>query len=237
MLEIGLEFEWIPIGVIVEGLLSLPEYLRPEKYCSDENSPGKSVSNRKALEEFLIKSQSGFFLKRDGLVFSLRIVRGKKIYCDCFSDLHPGSAKELLVRMATIGPNFGYACDPAERERRNRINIVQGMNIIETWVGRNTDKSIPGLYWLTLISEKLFNQFGVSSTSLLDLSLGVGTINNGSHFLIQLYDSPEMWKQYDQQTVKATRLLPGVFNIEDVEKRISGAKGFNELNELLAAWR
>jgi hypothetical protein len=236
MLEAGLEFDGEPDRVFA-ALIALPRPLRPVHFSHEEKivDTADRVEDQKRFAAFRAKSQSGFFLLGERVTYSVRLATGKPLICDCFIDVQPDIAKQFLVQMSTARPLFGFACAPAEREYRNRVTVQQGGNKIENWVGRDTRKNVPGLYWLTLLSETLAKQHSVSFAAIEAVAKEHIALE-GSEHLFRFYDRPEDW----QKTNAVTELcvsLPGVFNVEEIKPQLQAAKSFLELNSMLRDWR
>lgn len=236
MFEAGLEFDGA-IDRVVKAFIDLPEALRPVHFSHEEKpaSDADRIADPKRLAAFVAKSKSGFLLLGPGLTYSVRIPAGKTLICDCFLEVAPEAAEHFLRHMSEAIPIFGFACMPGERERRNRVTTQQGASKIESWVGRDTQRYVPGLYWLTLLPEALARQHDVPLEAVRAVARKHVDLGNGQH-LFQFYDRPEAW----QETAAVTDLtasLPGVFDVEKVKPRLMGAKSFLDLNALQREWR
>src|SRR5215831_1788469 len=140
---------------ILSVLLSLPVALRPTHFSDEEGVATKRVpiTETKHFEAFVEENRTiGFFLFAPGILYDISFKR-QRLICGAEINGSPAIAKDLLVHMAAAHPIFAFACAPEERKRRNRIVMKQGINTIESWLGRDTEKYIPGLYWLTMLSE------------------------------------------------------------------------------------
>jgi hypothetical protein len=236
MIEAGLEFEG-EIDRALEAFVALPPPLRPVYFSHEEKivDTADRVEDETRFSGFRARSQSGFFLLNDSVTFSFRAATGKPLICDCFIDVRPEVAKQFLVHMSMALPLFGFACAPAERELRNRVTVQQGNNRIETWVGRDTMKKVPGFYWLTLLSETLVNRHGVSLTAIGAVAQEHIALEGDQH-LFRFYERPEDW----QKTPSVTELcasLSGVFNVAEIKPQLLAAKNLLELNSMLRDWR
>jgi hypothetical protein len=236
MIEAGLEFDGA-IDRVMKAFVDLPAPLRPVHFSHEEKpaSDADRIADSKRFAAFVAKSKSGFFLLGPGLTYSLRIATGKPLNCDCFLDVAPEAAESFLRHMSKATPIFGFACMPGERERRNRVTTQQGANKIESWVGRDTQRYVPGLYWLTLLPEALARRHGVPLAAVRAAARQHIDLENGQH-LFRLYERPEEW----QETSAVTDLsasLPGVFDVEKIKPQLMAAKSFLDLNVLLREWR
>ena len=236
MIEAGIEFE-VAIDRVVMAFGDLPVPLRPVHFSHEEKpaSDADCIADQKRLAAFVAKSKSGFFFLGPGLTYSVRIATGRLLVCDCFIDVSPEAAEYFLKHMAKVKPVFGFACLPGERERRNRVTTQQGPNKIESWVGRDTQRYVPGLYWLTLLPEALARKHHVPLSAIEAVAQEHVELEGGQH-LFRFYERPEGW----QETSAVTELcasLSGVFDVEKVKPQLLAAKNFLDLNALLREWR
>lgn len=236
MIEAGLEFGG-QVGQVVMAFSTLPSSLRPIYFSHEEkvSSPGDRLEDQKRLSAFVKKSSSGFFLLGKGVTYSIRIAVGKQLICDCFIDVEPERAKQFLVHMALAQPLFGFACSPDEREHRNRVTTQQGSSVVESWVGRDTEKYVPGFYWLTLLSDALAARHRISLTAVERVAREHTVLPGGQH-LFCFYDSPEDWRK-SPAVMDLCASLPGVFDIAKLKSQLAVAKNFIELNSMLRDWK
>jgi len=137
--------------------------------------------------------------------------------------------------MAKANPIFGFACTIEEREHRNRVTTKLGINIIESWVGRNTQKYIPGLYWWTLLPASLAEKHGIPLSTIIGAALEHIELEGKQH-LLRFYEKPEDW-QSAAAMAELYRSLPGVFDVEKMRSKLEGARTFLKLNAIINAWR
>ena len=231
LFEAGIEFE-TDVREIVDTFLTLPAPLRPTHFSHSEKVADvcDKVGDSDRLSAFLKRSQSGFFFVAAGLTYSVRIALGKPTQCDCFLDVSPALLETFLAHMATARPIFGFSCEPQEREQRNRVVIKQGESVIESWVGRDLSKYIPGLYWLTLLPQGLIDRHNIPLSTLQAIAKKHHVLKGGLH-LFQFYDAPEDWSSNGLVS------LPGIFNVEMARAELATAKNFVEFNLLLKRWK
>ena len=237
MIEAGLEFGDRQVDRVVAAFVALPPPLRPVHFSHEEHvvRPADQVEDRGRFSAFLAKSQSGFFLLGQGVTYSIRIATGRSLICDCFINVEPEVAKQFLIQMSVAGPLFGFACSPGEREHRNRVTTRQGVNTTESWVGRDTNRYIPGLYWLTLLSSALIEQHGIALSALEAVARERIALEEGLN-LFCFYERPEDW----QKTSAVSELCsasPGIFDVDRIKPKLQAAKNFIELNSVLQNWK
>lgn len=237
MIQARLDFD-DAIDPVLKTLADLPAMLRPIYFSHDEKvaNDADRIGDQDRFSAFVARSKSGFILfGPSGVSYSIRIAEGNPLICDCFLDVAAEAVEYFLKHMSKARPIFGFACMPAERERRNRVTTQQGLNKIESWVGRDTQRYVPGLYWLTLLPEPLARQHGVSLSAVGAIAQEHVELEGGQH-LFRFYERPEDW-QGTSTVTDFSASLPGVFNVEKIKPQLMVAKNFLELNALLREWR
>jgi hypothetical protein len=236
MIEAGLEFDG-DIERILAEFTTLPLPLRPVHFSIEEKmvDAADRFEDHKRFADFRARSQSGFFLLGETVTYSFRFAIGKPLICDCFIDVRPDVAIQFLIQMSMVQPLFSFACAPDEREHRNRVTVRQGADKIESWVGRDTQRYVPGFYWLTLLSERLVRRHSVSLAAIEEIAQD-HIILGGDQHLFRFYAQPEDWKKTNAVS-ELCASQPGVFNVEEVKPVLLTAKNFLELNSMLRDWR
>lgn len=222
---------------IVKAFLDLPSLLRPVHFGLEEKTVNEvdRIDDVERFAAFMKDRKSGFFLFGTGVLYSMLLAEGMYTTCDCSMDVDPESAIEFLTCMSKAKPIFGYACLLSEFEQRNRLKVKIGANNIETWVGRDTRKYVPGFYWLTLLPEALARQHGVPIEVVSAAALKHIVLEGGQH-IFRFYERPEDWNR----TAAVTELissLAGVFNIDAIRPDAMTAKNYLDLSERLQEWR
>lgn len=235
MIEAGLQFEE-PIDSALTAFVALPSSLRPLHFSYEEKvaSDADLVSDKTRFARFIADSQAGFFLLGPEVTYSIRRASGRLAVCDCFMEVEPTLVRRFLELMSRAAPIFGFACLPEEHEQRNRLTVEQGANTIESWVGRDPQKCVPGFYWLTLLSDVLAKQHGIALSTVEAAALEHIHLQGGQN-LFRFYERPGDWEAATSVS-ELIASLSGVFDIEKVKRRVLGAKNFLELNSVLREW-
>jgi len=235
MIEAGLEFANARLQEVLQALFALPADLRPSRYSRGEDEPATVIVE---LDEFLASTERkapGPLLIAPRGTYDISIPEDKPLVCVCFLDVEPMLAKEFMLHMATAKPRFGFACAPEEREHRNRIKTKQGENLIESWVGRDLEQYIPGLYWLTLVPEVLAKKHDVPLSALKKIAREHIVVEDDQH-LFRFYENPNDWKSTGD-VARLCASLPGIFDIEQIRTQLMSAKTFLDLNALVRRWK
>jgi hypothetical protein len=236
MIKAELEFQFSTARLVLEKILTLPKVLQPTHKSLGENEAATIVGDvKKFIQDFELPS-SGVYLRNVSALYDIRKLRnGNLVCCGYFDEIPLDGVKDFLIHMATARPIFGFACVPEEREQQNRVTTKQGVNTIESWVGRDTQKYIPGLYWWTLLPASLAERHGVSLHTIAGVALEHVELEGQQH-LFRFYEKPEDWRS---ATVMAElrSSLSGVFDVERVRLQFERARTFLELNALVDAWK
>lgn len=234
-IEVGLECAEGTFPLWARKLLELPKELRPTHHSISERGRRKEIGDH---EEFLA-SFSGkdlmpfMFRKGCGYFVSTATGRTDKFSADLSAPL--SLVEYFLTEMAALQPIFGYACLWEEYIARNRIYKRTESGLTEAWVGRDPTKQVPGLYWLTLLPEKLARQHGVPLKEIAAIALNHVTLPGGQH-LFRFYDRPEDWKT-DTRLKAAIGAIHGIFDIERVLAEIEPIEKSVDLDAILRRWR
>ena len=102
---------------------------------------------------------------------------------------------------------------------------------VESWVGRDPQKYVPGFYWLTLLPEALAKKHGVPFAAVEQVAQEHIELEGGQHFF-RFYKRPEDWVETPAVT-ELCASLSGVFYIEKVKPQLLTANNFLELNSML----
>jgi hypothetical protein len=200
-----------------------------------EDDIGAVIDDRNKLILLRETNESGIYLKNSDVLYDIRVSKNKSLLCNAYFDSSPNIVREFLIYMASVFPIFGFACTPEEKEARNRVTTIQGVNTIESWVGLDTQKYIPGLYWLTLLPAALAEQHSVQ-LSVIEAAALEHIKLDGAQYLLRFYDEPEDWRS-TRAVAELCASLPGVFDIEKVRLHLAGAKNFLDLTEMIRKWQ
>jgi hypothetical protein len=242
MIDLFVEFDTADVGSIVELFCTLPDELCPTHFSFGEGESDALISSVNEVLESVGKAGIGPVLKNaqvtyeigffDGLVGEDRVT-SKTITCSGFLKLGVEQVKKLMKEILKSHPIFGFACLPEEREAKNRVVIQQGVNKVESWVGRDVNKYIPGFYWLTMLTNELLLKHGLQVEAIRAQALEAWEVNG--NYLFCFYEDPGDWNK----SVATQQLysFPGVFNIEKAKKELSSKANFLELDAALRQWK
>jgi hypothetical protein len=217
---------------LLKRVLDLPDELRPVRFSSGEKVRSKDdvVDDENRFSKFVERNPAGFALFCDGLTYDVMLRVSPKTL-SCYLTKDASRAHTLLQHFLGKEFLFGFACDYEEWLFRNRLVKDVGSQRVESWVGRDTSKYIPGLYWLTAISKTLVAQHAADASQIKAVAKVLPSPS--AHVLFfQRYDRPDGWMAH-----KAAISLNGFFRIDDAIAAVKSCNTYLEVNGALAAWR
>jgi hypothetical protein len=222
------------LSSILSLVRSLPGNLRPTHFGDSESDRRrrKSVDDSEQFEKFFLKRTSGFLLFGSEFECLASVVPNRTIRLSCSVGGASSNAEVVLKHFAAAGPIFGSACSPDERAAKNRAVFQFGANRLEAWVGRETAKYIPGLYWLTLLSSELSKRHGIELSQLERIALAHDVVAPNQH-LFRFGDSPQSWKAQGESVSG----IPGVFDISRVYEAVGLKSNFIDVSAILDRWK
>jgi hypothetical protein len=231
----------VDIAGIVEALQCLPEPIKPVYFAEDEGKIIKAnvLSDEERFRDFRKENPVGFFLYAGNKTF-FDISTRRVGYPEVTLYLAYGLSSEHIVvffkNLSEYKPIFGRSCDEEEHDHRNRHYITIGKEHIEAWIGRSLENYIPGVYWYTLLSDKLLKQHGVN---LADLAVEAATpesVGDGSLHLLKFFENPADWKENAERLDNLCARVNGVFSRRPVEAAVTEITNFLEYNKAIAQW-
>lgn len=222
---------------VVAALCALPEPLRVTGHCEGEDEAARPIGD---VAEFLAS------LSSDRLVPILRAKRAdyvisgtghRPVKCLCELKVEPSLATGFMERMAAaLAPVFGFASTWEEYERRNHLDVRLRAFREQQFIGRDLSKFVPGLYWLTLLSDALAERHGVPLAEVERAALEHAAPGAGLH-LYRFHDHPGDWRVRADELDALCASLPGVFNIAEVRERLVGVTEEKEYEEIVRPWQ
>jgi len=237
MIEMGLEFD-LAIHEVVELLLSFPEPLRPQQYSDAEVAPcgRRSIGGHAAFLEKTRARKGGIFLYNERVIYGLTAAGNSlrsQATADVDDEVGAAAVESLFTGPLLAGCHFGYACVREERIARNRVSVQRGINSIEAWVGRDTRKVIPGLYWMTLLSRKLADLHKVDIDKAAAEAVETWTISD-TCLVFKMYDAPQRWP--DRAGNGRLTGEPWLFDVAQVMPDVDPAHDLMSTLDTLRRW-
>ena len=201
------------LGEVLQGLMSLPSPFRPTEFGEDESDLKSRhlVADEKAFRAFCKGRVAGFFLFSPITTILINAVPGRSLRVHCSAPTNAADLLEnMLAYLAPRQPIFGFACEQEERFFRNRVITQLGLNTVESWVGRDSSRYLPGLYWLTLLSAVIIKMHDIDLDMLKRTSIAYTEAAPGQH-LFRFYQEPGFWHDAPQ-IADLYSATPGIFD-------------------------
>ena len=237
MIDAWLVFDSGPAALrgAIAAARDLPRDLRPTHHSLGEHEVGQPIDDVEELFDSAWSTTPGPFLRGKSVAYDFSVPGNRPIWCRCDLDVEASRARIFMEHMAAAGPIFGRACVWEELLHRNQIVAKRTDGTAYCWVGRDTAKYVPGLYWLTLLSDRLVKFHGVPLDGVRNGALENVDLGGGQH-LFRFYDDPSDWHAGQRAVDTLCASLPGVFNIAAVRPDISTMTNFIESNRALREW-
>lgn len=234
-IEATLYFKDVTASTLLSTFLAVPVAdLRPERYKLDESGPDSAI--RVPDVERILSKGTGLFLKSARALYDVGTRINGTIICNCWFKADPNSVRQFVKHMALANPLFGLACDPEERVHRNLITIKFDGKTMDAWVGRDPLKAIPGIYWITVISQALIERHKLPIAELQRSAVASSIINNQT-YIIEMYTQPDKWVSYQEKLDAICSSVNGIFDIEKVKNGIPNDAGYLQMSSYLAQWQ
>lgn len=212
-------------------LKSLPVGLRPIAYSEAEDEPRFNIDLTQVNR---IENIRGCLWATDcEYDISLNPNGSFSIF---ISDAESEGIEQMMRDFCSLEIEFGYACHSDERWHRNRIIQKKDYGINEAWVGRDYNKYLPGLYWITLIPNYLIRKFGIEVNEIRDLADKFEIKSNGNIFA-RFYDDPDQWQARAEAIDSWCARTPGCFYKPPIESEAAKIPDFMGMSDFLFDYR
>lgn len=237
MIEAEFHYATESLDSVIDAVLALPDTLRPKWFGRDESKKSLiSVGEEKKLRSAISKAKSGFFLHADKVSYSF-LIRQASDFEIYVPELDGAQARVLIDHLGRTKAVFAYAAERDERIHRNRLVKKASYGVDEVWVGRDWRRYVPGLYWLTLLSEALLQKHDVSIEALLPEAKAGATKSDQGGYILCFFENAREWSREARRLDDLCEKTPGFFAISRVKPSFEKAGSFLEVSEALHNWR
>ncbi len=146
------------------------------------------------------------------------------------------NASEVLKILAESQPIYGYAGMWEERKSRNGTFKDFGSSTLEWWVGRDVDKYVPGIYWLTLISKEMLQHLKIEPNTFSNTSFKVKNVEDNYFYFIQAYNEAEDWKENEELIDDFCAATRGFFSKKNIQEKLDNINDRNEYDTFMSEW-
>lgn len=228
---------------IVSCLMELPEAICPVYFAEDERKVIKSnvLSDESRFQKFVTENPDGFYLYAGNKKNSIDVSTWSDDCTEVVLWLETSSSKNLVVTfikaLAKFNPVFGFACATDEYYHRNRYYTKIGVNKIESWIGRRLDRYIPGVYWITLLSDELLGRHNVLLSNLSGEAIVSEVFGDGSLHFLQFFENADEWKDNAERLDHLCEQIDGIFSKKFVEVALSEIDDLEKYYDEIDEWR
>ena len=236
MYGFGLYFAMAHRKQALNRLFDLQKNQRPQYFHLEEFPKRKDLKKIRSaddLEQYLdLPMNSLFFLSSESSKIFVRrqnsnlLIRGENdsTWHETFS---------ILRHMMSACPLFGYGSCDEEYAHRNQLVVETTMGMEYSFNGRDIDRYVPGIYWITLLSDQLINMHKVRIDSLYSAS--TIHVNEFNAHLFQFYTNPEEWSKKKEE-LKLLSKPAGFFHKEDILNSIGLETDWRVVEEKVNVW-
>lgn len=235
MISVEMYFHPAQLSQILESLADLPADLAPVRFSQDQRVAlaDDLVSDFQRFSAFVESSSAGFFLHGRKAVFMV-FPRDEKL--EVFAcNLSTGYGELVFRKLIGASPIFGYAAVLAERYHRNMLKKKdEPGRTIESWVGRDIDRYIPGLYWLTWLSTDYLRMRHVDPLAIAAVARRADEVPGGWAFCF--FDKPSEWENEAKRIDDFCAATDGVFSANRAREAFAASTGLHGASIALKEW-
>ncbi|MDR1912380.1 MAG: hypothetical protein LBQ52_08570 [Helicobacteraceae bacterium] len=230
---------------VVNDLTCLPEAIKPFYFTANEGRIPKAnvLSDKTKFLDFYKNNSIGFLLYSENKKSSFDISIHNYGRADVTLWIPKYLSGELIVplfkNLVKYNPVFGLACNIDEYKHRNRHCFDIGINHMDYGMGEDLNKYIPGMYWYTLISDRLLMRHSVKLNDLLSETLVAEKLGDKSIHLLKFFEKPEDWQENSKRLDELCYSVDGVFSRRIVDVAISEISDINwkKYSEIMHNWQ
>jgi len=222
----------------------LPEEVALHDAGVDEGKVSEKsiLDDPKRFNQFLKENKYGFYLfnklKKSVSANVSFLVGDRNPYIYYFQD--DRRCKILIKNVYVIIESYilanallAYACYDEEREYKNRIYVRFEVETVEAWVGRDIKRYLPGIYWITWISNRYASMHKLSPVEIAaEVGAEIRSLHDGH--LLQLGQHPSEWRNYLEKIKKYTAGKDNIFFVDKVN--VADIKTDAELDKITKKW-
>ena len=196
---------------VLEALCELPEPLRATRHSEREDGARQPITSLDDLP--------GPILWAKGANYLVWSPSGGPVECTCEFKVDPSIVQAFME----------------ENQHRNQIVVKLRVGTLEAFLGSDLSKQVPGLYWLTLLSETLIEKHGVSLAEVEAVAIEHIALGRGLR-LFRFHEHPGQWRDRVDEIDALCASLPGVFDIAEVRTRLVGVAELSDYHTIARPW-
>ncbi|MFQ4138136.1 hypothetical protein PGN35_017640 [Nodosilinea sp. PGN35] len=201
---------------IINFVCALPAPFKPVFYSEEEEPESKEIIafDEESVELILSQPPQKYFLSSNICRYHILLREDYAVlYVDNFTFPFNSTIDALIERISEVSIYFGCICEEEERIHRNKVNRVMGKNIIESWVGRNPFRKVPGLYWKTILSSQIIVQNNLDIEKIKESAKHIYPLTKKA-FVLTFFEDPQDWRDYSEALDLTCSSFEGIFSKE-----------------------
>ena len=212
---------------VLEALCELFEPLRATRHSESEGDVAQPITSLADLPGSILWAKDANYL--------VRSPGGGPVECTCEFKVDPPIVQAFMEQMATLVPTFGYACAWDEYLHRNQVVVKLRVGTLEAMLGKDLSMHVPGLYWLTLLSETLAEKHGVPLTKVETAAIEHVALGRGLR-LFRFHEHPDTWRERADEIDALCAALPGVFDVAEARAGLVGITELSDYHRVKRLW-
>lgn len=177
--------------------------------------------------------ETGYFLHAKNAIYNITRNDFTKMFIECRGD---EDAIRLIQNFSKHKILYSYAGAFEEFEHQNRVSVQKPHGIHETWVGRDFEKYLPGIYWLNLVPTSLLNKHKICISELEKISFKIIELDNNQLF-IQLYENSRDWLKHTSNLDDFRKKTKSIFFKDQALEELKSASTFLESISIADKWK
>ncbi|MBI3837749.1 MAG: hypothetical protein HY288_07425 [Planctomycetia bacterium] len=222
----------------IDGIVALPPSVRPTHFTADEEKVREhdAIDDESRFATFRRQNRSGFFLigPRCKYNLSLRSNDYSILSVDVTGEFSEEETFVVCASMLRARAEYGFAATEEEYYHRNRIYCTIGDANIESWVGRDLRKYVPGVFWRTVLSQRLIAE---RQLDLRALPSCVQVERIDDSVILKVTGRMGEWKARAAEIDNFCASVTGFFSITHVVNDLVGVDDYLKFSQILAPWR
>ncbi len=199
---------------VLRAMEPVPSGYRPNTYSPAEDESGQTFDPAECRD---LLRETGLHLRADcaRYDFSPRGAGGT-LYFELVGD--DDTLVDVFQQLSRSLPTFAHCSAEGEWYHRNRVSFAVAGSTADIWVGRDHSRYVPGLYWLTCLSEELVVRHGIDASALEAAALS--TSRGASSLLFRFFERSSQWEAEEKRMDDLCESLVGVFSIREPRKAV-----------------
>lgn len=217
-----------------------PKAIRPTHFGQSEekNDPKYPLSSPNAMEALEELTNSGYILFCRDITYNLTppLRSFGELFVSSESEgvLGANDLMDMTQVLTDAGFEFGFIAEWEEYVHRNQYEFQLPSGTVQSWVGRDLVRYLPGLYWTTVLG------IGLAEKCVLDKEKWpwpIKTLDFGPKYWgLRLFTQPANWSEYAARIDAVCEQNKHIFSMDRVRQQFKRAGNYLEFVRLVKNW-